>query len=393
MDNIYFSGNDDKPSKKIINKSSQGNKSNKKPPKRKPKRSANRNQPKDIKFSNNNPKRPIENANIKTEKRNKRNVLILSIVSFFVVVGLILAIAYGILTRFFGDIQFKKRTDNPFVSQKELLSDKQTTNILLLGADNYTKQSSGRTDTMMLVSVNEKTKEIKLVSFLRDTYLTIPGHEKTRLNHAYMYGKAPLVINTIEYNYNIDIDNYVLVDFDVFKKVVDTIGGVDVPITQKEANALNSQFRADGPFYAGDSVHLDGKKALAFSRIRYLDSDFKRTNRQRLVVNAVINKAKNIDDKNKIVEMAKVIMPMVETDMTPVQISRLAFVMRKDFNFNVDSIGIPAENAYESKTINGMAVLVPDLEKNKQILKDTLYGSNNNTEKSQSEFDPDEYRD
>ncbi len=370
MDNIYFSPNGGKPPKKLINKSKDNSKNKKS--KDKSKRS------KDIKFDKNyTPKRQSE-ENI--SKKSKKKVLFLSLTTFFVILALLLAIGYGLLRHFVGDISFKKKSDNPFVKEEDLLGDKKVTNILLLGADKDSNNQNGRSDTMMLMSINEKTKEIKLVSFLRDSYVTIPNHGKTRLNHAYMYGKAPLVINTIEYNYNIDIDNYVLVNFDAFMKVVDAIGGVDVPITKREAMALNKEFKDYGHFESGNSVHLNGQKALAFSRIRHLDSDFKRTNRQRIVINAIIQKVQTTQDKGKLLEIAKVVMPMVETDMKPVQISRFAMLMKKGFNFNVDSIGIPADGTYQNKTINGMAVLVPDLNKNKQILKDFLYDTNTNTD-------------
>lgn len=368
MDNIYFSP-DGKPPKKLINKSSENH--NTKNSKDKSKRS------KDIKFDKNYvPKRQSDE---KISKKSKKKILFLSLVTFFVILALLLAIGYGLLRHFVGDIDFKKKSDNPFVKEGELIGDKKVTNILLLGADKDSNNKNGRTDTMILMSINEKTKEIKLVSFLRDSYVSIPNHGKTRLNHAYMYGKAPLVMNTIEYNYNIDIDNYVLVNFDAFMKVVDAIGGVDVPITKREAMALNNEFKEDGHFESGNSVHLNGKKALAFSRIRHLDSDFKRTNRQRIVINAIIQKVQNTQDKGKLLEIAKVVMPMVETDMKPVQISRFAMLMKKGFNFNVESIGIPADGTYQNGTINGMAVLVPDLNKNKQILKDFLYDTNTNS--------------
>lgn len=369
MDNIYFSPNGGKPPKKLINKSKDNSKNKKS--KDKSKRS------KDIKFDKNyTPKRQSE-ENI--SKKSKKKVLVLSLTTFFVILALLLAIGYGLLRHFVGDISFKKKSDNPYVKEEDLLGDKKVTNILLLGADKNSNNQNGRSDTMMLMSINEKTKEIKLVSFLRDSYVAIPNHGKTRLNHAYMYGKAPLVINTIEYNYDINIDNYVLVNFDAFMKVVDAIGGVDVPITKREAMALNKEFKDYGHFESGNSVHLNGQKALAFSRIRHLDSDFKRTNRQRIVINAIIQKVQTTQDKGKLLEIAKVVMPMVETDMKPLQISRFAMLMKKGFNFNVDSIGIPADGTYENKTIDGMAVLVPDLNKNKQILKDFLYDTNTNS--------------
>lgn len=177
MDNIYFSPNGGKPPKKLINKSKDNSKNKKS--KDKSKRS------KDIKFDKNyTPKRQSE-ENI--SKKSKKKVLFLSLTTFFVILALLLAIGYGLLRHFVGDISFKKKSDNPFVKEEDLLGDKKVTNILLLGADKDSNNQNGRSDTMMLMSINEKTKEIKLVSFKRQLCYNSKSWQDTTQPRIYVW--------------------------------------------------------------------------------------------------------------------------------------------------------------------------------------------------------------
>lgn len=148
---------------------------------------------------------------------------------------------------------------------------------------------------MILVSVDYKHAKIKLTSFLRDSWVEIPSKgKKAKLNAACAYGGPQLLVDTIEYNFHIDIDHYVMVNFEMFTQIIDNLGGVEVEVTEKEAKFIRNTTRHKD-MESGDSVLLDGAKALVYCRIRKLDSDYMRTLRQRKVITALINKATETD--------------------------------------------------------------------------------------------------
>ncbi len=186
----------------------------------------------------------------------------------------------------------------------EKLYSKNVINVLLIGEDN--DDGSHRSDSMILASVNRKTKKITLCSFLRDsyTYMVINGQERfDKTNHTYSWAGASKTMEVLSDNYKIKIDHYVSIDFKSFKKVIDILGGVTVPVTDSEASFMNRTTRVKG-FESGDKVTLNGERALIYARIRKLDSEIERTRRQRNVIASVIQnvKASSISDLNKAIE-------------------------------------------------------------------------------------------
>lgn len=163
-----------------------------------------------------------------------------------------------------------------------------------MGVDARSNESAEQTrsDTMMLVSVDSKHHAIKLVSFLRDTWVYIPSLEhEQRLNAACSDGGYKNVVETIEYNFGVKIDGYVVTDFEMFKVLVDSLGGVNVDVTEKEAKEVTNHPKRYGnvTLEAGDNK-LTGEQALAYCRIRKIDTDFVRTQRQRTVMSAILKK-------------------------------------------------------------------------------------------------------
>lgn len=198
-------------------------------------------------------------------------------------------------------------------------------NILLVGADRRSNRENGRSDSMILVSLNHNTKKIHLTSFMRAMYVCIPrsdGHVWGMLNAAYSWGGPNLLIDTIELNFRVKIDKYVVVDFAAFETAVDLLGGVDVELTQAEASYVASETKI--PTGSG-MQHLNGKQALMYSRIRLLDNDFVRTARQRRVINALFKKAKDMDLRTMLT-LADEILPMVSTNLTNSEI--LVYIIR-----------------------------------------------------------------
>ncbi|MCQ2475713.1 MAG: LCP family protein [Clostridia bacterium] len=196
----------------------------------------------------------------------------------------------------------------------EKMYSKHVINVLLIGEDN--EDGSHRSDSCILASVNTVAKKITLVSFLRDTYtyMDINGTERyDKTNHTYSWGGAAKLMEVLSNNYKVKIDYYVSINFESFRKVIDILGGVTVPITEKEAAFMNRTTRCKG-FEAGEAVTLNGERALIFSRIRKLDSEIERTRRQRCVINSVISnfKASSLSDLNKAIET---FLPYVTTNM------------------------------------------------------------------------------
>lgn len=266
---------------------------------------------------------------------------------------------------------------NKYIDESQLEDSSQVTNILLIGVDAREEDTKSRSDTMMMVSIDRHNKRIKLTSFLRDTWVDYPDGTDGRLNGASFEDGPQYTIDMIEYTYRIRCDYYVMVDFNVFRTVVDQLGGVDVEVTESEAKYMGSGKKyAPNPPIKMDAgtVHMDGNTALWYSRIRYLDSDYMRTQRQRKVVSAIIAKIKDMNPM-ELLNLVKQVLPEVETNMSEGQIIRFGLRSLGCFQNSVLQQQIPAEGEFENRTIRGNAVLVPDLDANRSILKGFLYGT------------------
>lgn len=202
------------------------------------------------------------------------------------------------------------------------LHSKNVINCLLCGVDTE-EGSDGRTDAMILVSLNKKKKTITLTSFMRDsyTYMNINGHDRWyKINSAYNWGGAATLVQTIENNYKIEIDNYITVDFDTFPKLIDALGGVEVDVEEYEARYIR-RTSSHKKFPYGEGVRLNGDQALIYSRIRHSDSDgdLSRTRRQRKLVTALIAKAKTAS-VGQLNNMMNLVLPYVQTNYRRSQI-------------------------------------------------------------------------
>lgn len=206
------------------------------------------------------------------------------------------------------------------------LHSKNVINVLLCGVDTE-EGSDGRTDAMILVSLNKKTKVISLVSFMRDsyTYMDINGQSRWyKINSAYNWGGPATLVQTIENNYKIEIDNYITVDFDTFPKLIDALGGIEVDVEEYEAKYIR-RTSSHKKFPYGEGVKLNGQQALIYSRIRHSDADgdLSRTRRQRKLVTALIGKAGKAS-AGQLNNMMNQVLPYVQTNYRRSQILSLA---------------------------------------------------------------------
>ncbi|MBE6821012.1 MAG: LytR family transcriptional regulator [Ruminococcaceae bacterium] len=263
---------------------------------------------------------------------------------------------------------------NKYISSSQLKTSPFVTNILLLGVDGNA-ESSSRSDSMILVSVDFAHAKIKLTSFLRDSWVEIPSKgKKAKLNAACSYGGPQLVCDTIEYNFGVDIDHFVMVDFDMFTQIIDSLGGVEVEVTKKEANFINSTTRQNVDY--GDSVRLNGDEALVYCRIRKLDSDYMRTYRQRKVITALINQAKKAGIP-KLIDTMRQVFPLIQTDMSPLEITAFAYKAGAGIiAFDIEQNRVPIDEHMTPKTINGQWVEALDIEATKDYLIEYIYTNN-----------------
>lgn len=258
-------------------------------------------------------------------------------------------------------------------------------NILLIGNDSRQNGEDGRSDAMILLSVSSKTKSIYMTSLLRDMYVEIPGHDGNRLNAAYSFGGAELLMETVEKNLDISVNRYVQVNFEAFANLVDAVGGVDLELTTGELEYVNGYLmeynmltnRPQGTDNMDTTqpglVHLNGPQALAYCRNRYIGTDFGRTERQRKVLTEVIKKLPTALGSNY-QELIDGLMPNLTTNLTQNECYRLSLMAGKLLTYDIVSDSIPQPNTYKDATIRGMAVLEVDFETNIKYLKEKIYG-------------------
>jgi len=249
-------------------------------------------------------------------------------------------------------------------------SDENIVHVLLVGQDTYSKTSRSRSDSMILCTLNRSAKTLTLTSFMRDMYVRIPGWQSQRLNVAYVLDGFGCLYDTLEFNFGVVVEHGVAVNFGSFKEVIEAVGGVDVELTGSEARHLNNQNYSWG--LTEGVNHLDGEQALAYSRIRKLDSDFNRTSRQRAVIMALIESAKKLP-LTELYNLVDVLIPMVVTDMSNADIISLAMEVAPLLpELTVVTQRIPVDGEYRSVMIDGMAVLLPDLEANQKVLAEAF---------------------
>ncbi|MGN0559606.1 MAG: LCP family protein [Candidatus Fimenecus sp.] len=291
--------------------------------------------------------------------------------------------AYGYLRvqKILAAVDYQPLSQNQYIANSELASADYVKNILLIGVDAREGEEAEKTrsDTMMLVTIDTRNKQIKLTSFLRDMYLEIPGYREDKLNAAQSHGGTQLLVDTLEYNFKVDIDNYMLVSFDMFTAIVDELGGVDVEITDKEAKYINSKdhmSRDDGFAFpeelSGGMQHFTGAQALWYSRIRYLDSDFMRTQRQRKVITAIVKEAVG-QSPLKLLDMVEKVMPMVKTDLSEDEMMDLGLHALTYLKYDIVQMQVPLSDAYKSATRRGQSVLLPDMDKNRTAFKQFVF--------------------
>lgn len=259
-------------------------------------------------------------------------------------------------------------SDRPVAVKNEII------HILLVGGDNQGSEIHGRSDAMILCSINTKTRKIHLTSLMRAIYVSIPKDPDPdlakywspnhALNSAHSWGGSRLLVKTVKRNFRVNVNKYIEVDFRGFTEAVDTLGGVSLMLTEAEAAHLNALYGTSLP--AGENL-LDGKMALAYSRIRKIDTDFVRTSRQRKVIQSLFQKWKNASPE-QLIESAKSVLSCIKTNYTEKELLQLILQLPSFMNYEMDQLMLPIEEGKAVTYINGKELYNIDWDSNLEAL-------------------------
>jgi len=308
----------------------------------------------------------------------------------FILIGLIVTICLS----GFGYVYFK--LNKMYVKDEAVKSTEEQgtmvegiTNILLVGTDGEYIEKWNRSDSMMVVTIDSKNKDIRISSIARDTYVDIPGYSTEKLTHAYAYEGIDLLKEVFKVNFNLNIDKYIAVNFVSFMDIMDELGGVEVNVEEKDIKEINKYIDACYGYYKNKDEkdkeyitksgvqRLNGYQALAFSRIRYTDSAFARDNRHREVAESVYKEfaQKGVETYKK---CAEIILNNTKTNISPIEMMNLAYTVLKINDKDIDQFQFPLEEYRNGHIINKQKgwVLEWDKEPNLEAWHKFIFGEN-----------------
>jgi len=342
-------------------------------------------------YSNEEPQRGSVEKMKKEKKRKHRKLKIFGkiVLTLIIILAVLLGTAYWYVTNKLGKMNKVNIDDADLGISTETSSNlSKYRNIAIFGVDSRSDDYGigNRSDCIIIASINNSTGEIKLISVYRDTYVNIKGHGLDKITHAYSYGEAPLAINTLNRNLDLNIKEFVTVNFDSVAKAVDQLGGVKISVTSEETKYINTYIdetakvtgKAANHITQAGTYNMDGVQAVAYSRIRYTaGGDYKRTERMRTVIEAMFTKlkTKNVAEINS---FADKILPCVYTNISSGDLISMIPSMAK---YKVgESIGWPYET--KGKTMDRWYGIPVTLESNVTKLHKEAFGEENYTPSS-----------
>ena len=272
-------------------------------------------------------------------------------------------------------------------SERDIKEYKMIENILLIGLDGTNDKFPKRSDTMIILTIDKLNKSLKLTSLARDTLVKIPGRGEEKLTHAYAYGQEELLMQTINENFDLDIKDYAVVNFKSFIDIVDIIGGVDINVNEKEIHHLNEVIKEcygvnhedtkNIEYITSSGNHnLNGYQALAYARIRKLDTIYKRDERQRLILTNIAHKLSDVSI-SKYLQIAKSILRHIKVNIAFNKIIDLAFIAHELASYDISQLEFPISE-YREEGRNGEKgtyVVKWDKNKNIELLHQFIYGN------------------
>lgn len=266
------------------------------------------------------------------------------------------------------------------VEEKLTKYDDTITNIALFGID-AEEGEAGRSDSIMIATIDTHNKKLKLTSIMRDSYVNIDGHGLDKINHAYAFGKAQLAIKTLNENFDLNIEDFVAVNFSSLPKIIDKIGGIELDIDSEELEYINSYIRnvntinkTNSPSIVSAGIqHVDGTQAMAYCRIRYTSGgDYKRTERHREVLSKIFEKILSMSPTTY-PSLLNDLLPMVSTNLDGSEIMELGNKILKIGNTTLEQERFPRDGYCEGQMINGVYYLTFDKETTVNQLHDYIF--------------------
>ncbi|AEB76789.1 LCP family protein [Clostridium botulinum] len=261
-------------------------------------------------------------------------------------------------------------------------------NILLIGNDARNLNEKARSDAILILSIDNINKKLKLISIMRDSYVEIPGYGEQKINHALAYGGPELLKDTIEKNFNLKLHDYGIINFNGFQELVDSIGGLEINVSEVERKEMNKFIPEVNPkdphlVKKAGMQHLDGQQVLSYSRIRKIgNGDYDRTERQREVISLIIDKLKDTNVL-KYPILASKLFPYIKTNMDVGEILNYAYTIYKIGSFTPEQMLIPVPEITEPQIVNGKGwVVLMDKEQNAQIMHDFIFNNKRYDSKS-----------
>lgn len=260
-------------------------------------------------------------------------------------------------------------------------------NVLLIGVDRQDRNWNGNSDCMILVSINKDLDKVSMISLMRDTYVNIPDIGYKKLNAAYAYGAGPLLCEVVTDTFKVKVDRYVAVDFWDLVDIIDLIGGVPLEISAKEAEVANgyimdmcvNQLHLEPENHylpaEGGLVYCDGVQAVAYARNRMVgNSDFQRTERQRYVLQQIMEEARKMSVA-QMTEKMQGVLQYVKMNIPETEIWSMLTEVPDILDYKFEMSRVPYDNMYETIWVNSQDMLVPDWEPTLEKMHETIYGT------------------
>jgi LCP family protein required for cell wall assembly len=329
-----------------------------------------------------------EMIELRQKKRRKRKKIIRwIIIGLLIIIVLVLSGTVGIIISNLNKVDkveiSETKEDLEISVEAEEQADKyDVTNFALFGIDTLeTDGTKGRSDSIMIATLDKENNKIKLSSIMRDTYVDITGHGMDKITHAYAYGGPQLAVSTINKNFDLNITNFVTVDFLNMAKIIDALGGVEIEITAEELKYINFYIEEMAGAYDVKNVHvtstglqkLSGQQAVAYARIRYTSGgDSARTERQRTVLTALLNKLTTMD-KSKFISTVPTLAQYVITNMDTKDMISIGVDALQTGISNIDQERFPLDGNSTDTTIDGVYYLATDLDKTAEQMHNFIY--------------------
>ena len=277
-----------------------------------------------------------------TKKKKKRHLFLKTVIVLLIIIVILAGVLVGYVYSKFAKLNHEEIDVNDVGINVDAPEYKGYLNILLLGVDSRNNTYEGTlSDSIMIVSINQDTNDVKIASVYRDCYLKV-GNKLDKITHAFGQGGAKASLTAINTNLDLDITKYVAINFEVVVDVVDAVGGIDMDITSAEAKYINTYIKeinrvtkhSSKQITKAGSYHLDGVQALAYARIRYTEGgDYKRTERQRTVLNKVFEKVKTMN----LVQLNNIADKILGEISTNIPTNEILYLLSQAASYNIAS--------------------------------------------------------